>query len=855
MNVKKTYTLLKINIKDIHKSNYDLKLSYDDEKSCQVKQQDSPLLRQLNILRGCERERVNELIIVEAKHTPKNLELLAVLINEGFLYNGRRFVRFGKSSSQAKDGMTVFVDQSYYAGLMERSQLGVPVRQCVIPKYESYRCLIFSSCQFVETEKLPYIVMVDEYKKILPAQHVRYASIQDKEYTNPATGETNVYKNQKRIEEGYHDVGLSPFDGFGVHTKEVSEAFSRALGLDYTPAGYQIRLPFLKGMSVEAPIRDFYREQGITHVQDIFGESHPVEKIDCIWNVSMWKAYGIFKEGFGEKAWKTYLERLQTYGYQIGLSKFTHHTKDIPVYAKLNFQYLQCLDLNNPAYSRQFKQPDKDYDILDENNHGKIIKLSRYTTDLFEKIIKGNKFYTLKFLGIHDTDTNSLTSKYIQAVLINDRMLTDPPFRNLLKRKLNKAITQMKYGKIYTEGFYHIIVGDIIGYLEYCAGLDVKGCLDAGQFYAPSLPDGECLSFRSPLVDPSEVNKVRLVRNEITNKYLKYFKDQDLCMINLHDLTLPQQGGADEDGDSFFLTTNEILIGSKIDKPIVIDMDDKQAVTPVDYNAENILHYECNSRDNRIGEITNIATAILNQVTEDEGSRKRNEDNISLLRLYQGKEIDFIKTGYRWTLSKQLRTYMKKIPFFLLYNYPKKLEVYNKIREANKSAGDEDKIPLNAFRSPSALNELCDYATQWERKNLIWDRTAGSNGDLLIDHELTLTDRELMRQIKRLLNRFKTDLRNAIAEEEDLGRMMEAYQEDIRKIPVEERLLANYFIKVSYRTVMEDKILCWSVFGDIMLENLKRNTPGGRRSTILKADFTEEGAYEFLGKYYKLIEE
>ncbi|MEJ1714987.1 hypothetical protein SMA37_25580, partial [Escherichia coli] len=101
--------------------------------------------------------------------------------------------------------------------MMERSQLGVDIDKCVISKYESYRCLIFSSCQFVN-EDLPYIVLVDEYKKTLPHQYVRYAVEKDIEYIDKNTNETKVFKKQKVIEEGYYDIDQSPFDGFGVHT-------------------------------------------------------------------------------------------------------------------------------------------------------------------------------------------------------------------------------------------------------------------------------------------------------------------------------------------------------------------------------------------------------------------------------------------------------------------------------------------------------------------------------------------------------------------------------------------------------------------------------------------------------------
>lgn len=846
------YDIIKITIQDIIKSDFNLEIKSEDESQYIIRQQESPLFNQIELIRGYPTQKINELIYVEAKHNKKRKPLLEKLLREGFFYNHIHFVRFGKSASQAKDGITVFIDKDYYIELLERSQLGVSIDKCIISKYESYRCLIFSACQFVNHDKLPNIVLVDEFKKVLPNQYVRYAVEKDVEYKDKNTNETKVYKNQKHIEEGYHDVKLSPFDGFGVHTEEMSQVFSKSLGLDYAPIGYQVRLPFLKGMSIQAPIKRYYNDMGITEIIDIFGKAHKVEDIDCIWNISMWKAYDIFKNKFGDHAWIEYCNRIEKYNFRIGISKYSHHTKDLNLYSKMNFQYLQCLNLQNEKYVQHFKDKESKYNILDFN--GKIISLAKYSTELYEKIIKGDKLYTLKFLGLNDSDSNSINSKYTEAILINDNMLKDPCIKNMLRRKLEKSIIQMKYGKIFSAGFYHTVVGDIIGYLEYCAGLEVKGCLNWGEFYCNTIPYGDCLSFRSPLVDPSEVNKINIVHNKLTDKYLSYFKDQDVCMINSFDLSMPQQGGADEDGDAVYLCHDPLLINTKIDKPIVVDIDDKKSSEPVEYNTENIIVYECNSRDNRIGEITNIATSILNQYTEDKYWQKINSDNVSLLRLYQGKEIDYVKTGFRWIISKNLRKYLKRLPYFLLFNYPKKLNVYNNIRKINKDNSSEDKIPYNAYKSPSPLNELCEYICQWEKHNIKWDRNVTNNGELLINNIYDLDNKHTIKKIRSIYNNFKYEFQQYIEQDKDIDVLIEKYKKKILEISLDVEYLANYCIKVAYRSISEDKVLCWSIFGDIMLKNLKHNSQNKNSYKIVECNKNDSTAKEFLGKYYKLEE-
>ncbi|MEM5599186.1 hypothetical protein AAHB53_27950 [Niallia circulans] len=141
-------------------------------------------------------------------------------------------------------------------------------------------------------------------------------------------------------------------------------------------------------------------------------------------HINVERCWRIQKE-FGNEGWKEYIKRVNKYGYKIGISKYSHHLDEINLYSKLNFQYLQCLELWNPKYIEQYKNHDK-YDILNKDNNGKIVDLATYSTDLLEKIIKGDKLYSLKFLGINNTLENDLESKYVQAVLTNDAMLERP---------------------------------------------------------------------------------------------------------------------------------------------------------------------------------------------------------------------------------------------------------------------------------------------------------------------------------------------------------------------------------------------------------------------------------------------
>lgn len=852
------YTLIKIPIKEIIEQNFDVK---PDNKYI-VKQGDSLLFDQIERIRGNRSSHINEIILVDAKKNPKTEQYLRHILDNGFIYNKILYRRFGKSASQAKQGITAFVCDDIYDELYKVSQMDIKIDECIISKYESQRGLLFSSCTIIK-DYMPNIVIIGEYEKTLKNQLIKYVIEEKKEYTDKNTGEIKQY-NTHEIKEGYRDIKLSPFDGCGCHEYSFTNKISTQLNLDYDAAGFQIRMPFIKGYSVYVPFKKILKEWGYEHITDIYGYTHHIDNIDCIWNISMFKGHKIFQDKYGKEAWNMYMSTFNKYKFKLGISKYSHHIKDINIYSRLNFQYLQCLDLWNPKYIKKFKNENSDsYDIMSPDNEGKIISLAKYTTSLFEKIIYGDKFYTYKFMGITDTKSCNPKSNYVKAVLINDIMLNDMAVRQFIYRKLKKYINEARIGKIYCSGFYHTGIGDMIGYLQYAVGINPTGCLKANELYCGNFDCGDIISMRSPLVDASEVNKIRIVHNDITGKWFSHFKNQDIAMFNMCDLSAPMQGGADFDGDIFLLCNEQVVINSKIDKNIILDIDDKKTVSKKPYITENITEYEIMTRDSRIGEITNAATSIENKYPYNEKIKKLYSDYSSLLRIIQGKEIDFLKTGFRMHMNSAIRNHMKKLPYFLLYNYPDKMKTYKNIMACNKKTENkDDKLPLNVYHSPSPMNELCDYISTWEKKNIIWSKQKINLADtkkLVTKDGIDLSDKQLMKKIRRFINNYAEELRECISCDYDISKidlLVDKYKKKLsEELKLDEEMIANYVIFISYSTLSISKSLAWNAYGDYIVENLKNNSSSTHRVTITEAPANVKTDYEYLGKYYYFKED
>lgn len=861
------YTLVKIPIRELIQQKFNATVTRDKEISDEylIAQGNSPLFDQIERLRGQFSSHISEIILVVAKKNPKQEKDLRYILDKGFTYNGIHYTRFGKSASQGKDGITAFVCDSIINELYMITQMDIEIDECVISKYEAQRCLPFSSCTLI-IDYMPNIVIIGEYEKTLQNQLIKYVVEREKEFVDKETGKTKKYKSRE-IEEGYKDLKISPFDGCGCHEHGFMENVSAQLGLDYNVIGTQVRLPFVKGYSVYVPFRQILKEWGYEYITDIYGTRHHISMVDCIWNISMFKGHKIFKEKYGDNAWAEYMNTVRKYKFKLGISKYSHHVKHLSKYTRMNFQYLQCLDLWNQKYIDAYESKSvSDYDILDSNNDGKIITLAKYTTTLFEKIIKGDKFYTYKFMGIMDTDGYEPESKYLEAALINDVMLKDPSVKQFIYRKLKKSIDEAKVGKIYCSGFYHTGVGDMIGYLQYAIGEEPVGCLGEREIYSGNFGCGDIISLRSPLVDPSEVNKVKIAKNDIISRWFDYFKDQDVVMFNMYDVSLPQQGGADCDGDIFLLCNEPIIIDSKIEKHIILDIEDKVTAQSKPYTKENIIEYEVMTRDNRIGEITNVATSIENRYTTNEDIKTLYSNYASLLRCYQGKEIDFLKTGFRWQMNSGLRKHLKQLPYFLLYNYPSKLKTYKTLLEKNKQIENkEDKVKLNAYHSPSPMNELCDYICTWEKKNILWDNDVNNLIDtrcLIINNALDLSDKKIMKICRRYINQYADEIRRHIklrrekSDDENHKFNMDVIVAEYRKcildeLQIDEELIANYVIKVSYSSISISKSFAWAGYGDYIIDNLRNNTNPKRNVSIQEVPYKTNDSYEYLGKYYE----
>ena len=230
------------------------------------------------------------------------------------------------------------------------------------------------------------------------------------------------------------------------------------------------------------------------------------------------------------------------------------------------------------------------------------------------------------------------------------------------------------------------------------------------------------------------------------------------------------------------------------------------------------------------------------------------------------KEIDFLKTGTRWQMSSGLRKHLKQLPYFLLFNYPKKLKTYNTLKEKNKSIeSKEDKVKLNAYHSPSPMNELCDYICTWEKKNIMWSNNLNDLIDtrvLIVNNDLDLSDKKVMKIVRRYINDYAEEIRKHMNMCEDndgnqdyhfaMDSIVNKFKLDLfNELKLDEEIIANYVIKVSYNNFSISKSFAWSGYADYIIKNLKNNSNPKRNISIVEVPYKTNNSYEYLGKFYE----
>ena len=544
-----------------------------------------------------------------------------------------------------------------------------------------------------------------------------------------------------------------------------------------------VRLPWVKGLLVTFPFDKFIQEKcgGKAIVTDIYGQEHDIlaEGIKYIFTKSQFKLYKYYQ------SWNCY--KIKFKFFQCEACYCNIEESYIPK-SRINYQMLQTLsDMKDDEIQRLIKQSVEEIEAI------------------------GNDYQTtMRLLGA--TEYNKNPSWFQEALMIYPELFRDPYCRDILKQTKQSLVKRAKGGRLRVNGKYLFLSPDLYAFCEwlFLGEQNPKGLLEDGEVYTSEFKNGDELAcLRSPHLYrewPIKQNK----RNEELDKWFGMTK----CIYtSCHDL-ISRILQFDNDGDKALVVKDRLL--TKIAKR------NMQGIVPLAYNLKKAKAEQLSTESmyqgmahaytgGNIGPISNNITKVWNS-----GEISEEQLNVVKWLCFQNNAvIDYAKTLWLPEPPKEIadtiKSYTKaKVPDFFIYAKDKEFHQVEKPNSStmNRIAASipDPKIKfsksISKFDYRMLMNLDCDFSVSPESPVVKAYDYWNARQDLFNIEDLNQKDQDLYK--------YK-QIRKKIIEES---------QKDLDYI-------VNTLVAVLYTSRRSSaKKTLWVCFGNVILENLKRNLEG-----------------------------
>lgn len=430
--------------------------------------------------------------------------------NKGFTVNNISYHHLLGTNGGIKNSTIVYVSDNLYPKLKEIINAGRNESVPLIPqKFEAYEALV---CSASTPLSMPNGIIVVPDCETIFKDNVIY--IDDSLTDEP----TVTYKQDV-------EFNLTESDGYGLMLPTAAERWYKELNhTEGCLSGMNVRgLPWTKGMLYPFDFIDFAEKKnnGNYIVKDVWGNERDVREAEVILTASMLKLWNCYS------SWEDYWFNVVKYGYQFAVAKTA--PDELENERATNYQFLQSYRLDDAAIEELISPTlDKINDVLGED----------YMKSL------------LFFCGENLNEQNVFKNRdwFIQALMIEPKLINDPYVRNKLYRMIKKKINDAKIGVIDIHANYAIIGGDPYSLCQSMFGQTVTGLLKKGECYHKYWSDRnvpEVVCFRAPM---TSMNNIRKLRPVATQEMQYWYKHINTCLLlNSWDSTCEALNGADKD--------------------------------------------------------------------------------------------------------------------------------------------------------------------------------------------------------------------------------------------------------------------------------------------------------------------
>lgn len=544
-----------------------------------------------------------------------------------------------------------------------------------------------------------------------------------------------------------------------------------------------VRLPWVKGLLVYFPFDEFIREKcgGEVVVTDIYGEEHNIirEKIHYILTKSQFKLWKYYSN------WNCYKARFKAFNCE---ASYCNIEEEFIPKSRINYQMLQTLsDMSDSEIDKLVDKTNKEIDLV------------------------GNDFQTtMKLIGA--TEDNRNPSYFQQALRIYPELYKDPYTRDVIKDTKKSLAKQGKAGRLRVNGEYLFLAPDLYAFCEwlFLGEQNPKGLLEDGEVYTKEFQsEDELACLRSPhLYREWAIRKNK--RNDETDKW---FGDTKCVYTSCHDL-ITKIVMADCDGDRLLVIKDKNLINCakrnmKDIVPLAYDLRKAQPsiiTSEVLYNGMIAAYTGGN-----IGVVSNNISKIWNSgdITSAE------LDAVKWLCYINNAVIDYAKTlwlpQYPNDVKEKIKQYTKaKLPSFFIEAKDKSEP---QVENSNQST-------------------MCRIAAKVHSSRIKWNKSIGKFEYIMLMDNVSPT---LLGENNRVIrsydywnvrqNNFKTEEDNL--KNDDLYIYRKIREQILKETELPLSIVVNSLVGYLYSVrPNSSKKLLWGAFGDIILENIKRNVKG-----------------------------
>lgn len=707
------------------------------------------------------------------------------LIKHGFVYNGERYQYYTSSAAAIRLKKGVFIRSSVYEKYKMTLTCGMPVeeinkrQEINATKYLAYTALLFSAVDVWPTR------FVDALRIGMGPFNIRRCIVVP-DYEVTVSGVVDHIDNETYdITRQKMDVVFDRVDGCGMVLPRVCDR------------NFVFRAPWMKGLLCSFDFLKFIEETGASpKVKDFWGKEWDIieDDIEVIFTDSMLKIAKVYK------SWDEYCTLFERYGCMAGIANM--EDPDRPLKARFNYQYLQSLT-----------------DITDEE----IEVLTRQSNQTLKKLTS-DRDTMLRVLGA--TDYNEDKTPFQEALSLYPELLRDEYTKKKLRDAKNSLVKRFKSAKLESHGYFTFVIPDLFAFCEhlFLGVANPNGLLGANQCSCRLVGHSdEIVAMRSPALYREQYILNNVYRKD--HRIQDYF-DTDAIYISNHDM-LARVVQLDYDGDRLMVTASqtfrEVVKRNWDNDEIVPLYFDLKHAAGVKLTPDNIwIALQRAFQANKIGVYANLITKAWNNATDWNGMSKEDRqlvlDVVKYLTLEENINIDSAKSGYNMTRTEEVDWKIKqciggrKVPYFFKY------------------AKDRDDDQVDPW-VPSVINRIerniINPRIRFDSDNmgtLDWRMLVRNPGIKVADDVIEIYSQAAKTSHVRI-NPPKPGTDAAT----NYYAVIKNMQEEIAaKLPRFRWVdIADIVFKYLYHDKKDvvKKDFAWAVFGDAIVENLKRKLP------------------------------